>query len=395
MKRFSLLSAVVMSVMLFYSCSNHENLLPVDNQENVTLKSASVNGNGKYIVVLKEDAGIANANVDSRNSKVKAKAYGLLKKNGITEEVEEVYGTVLQGFALKMAPGQAKKLALDENVKYIEPDQLVALSPIEMEGVKPSGGTSQPAQTTPWGIIRVGGGLNTTTNTAWIIDTGIDYTHPDLNVDTNRSKTFVPRTSTANDDNGHGSHVSGTIAARNNTIGVVGVAPGATLVAVKVLDKRGSGAYSTVIAGVDYVGANGVAGDVANMSLGGPKSQALDDAVLAASAKVKFSLAAGNESDDANNHSPARVNGVNIFTVSAMSEGDIWAYFSNYGNPPVDFCAPGVSIKSTWKGGGYNTISGTSMAAPHVAGLLLLGSVKTNGFVTGDPDGKPDPIAHN
>lgn len=395
MKRFSLLSAVFMAVMLFYSCSNQENLLPVDNQENVTLKSASVNGNGKYIVVLKVDAAIANADVDSRNSQVKAKAYGLLKKNGITEEVEEVYGTVLQGFALKMAPGQAKKLALDENVKYIEPDQLVALSPVEMEGGKPSGGTTQPAQTTPWGITRVGGGVSTTSHTAWIIDTGIDYTHPDLNVDINRSRTFVPRTTTANDDNGHGSHVSGTIAAKNNTIGVVGVAPGATLVAVKVLDKRGSGAYSSVIAGVDYVGANGKAGDVANMSLGGPVSTALDDAVLNASVNVKFSLAAGNESDDANNHSPARVNGGNIYTVSAMSNGDIWAYFSNYGNPPVDFCAPGVSIKSTWKDGGYNTISGTSMAAPHVAGLLLLGSVKADGTVSGDPDGKPDPVAHN
>lgn len=395
MKRLKLLTFVFLAGTMFYGCSEKDNLFPVDQQESLTLKSASVNGNGKYIVVLKEDAGIANADVGSRNSQVKAKAYGLLKKNGITEEVEEVYGTVLQGFALKMAPGQAKKLALDEDVKYIEPDQLVTLSPIEMEGGKPGGGTTQPAQSTPWGIIRVGGGLNTTTNTAWIIDTGIDYTHPDLNVDTNRSKTFVSRTANANDDNGHGSHVAGTIAARNNTIGVVGVAPGATLVAVKVLDKRGSGAYSSVIAGVDYVGANGVAGDVANMSLGGPISQALDDAVFKASAKVKFSLAAGNESDDANNHSPARVNGGNIYTVSAMSDGDKWAYFSNFGNPPVDYCAPGVSIKSTWKSGGYNTISGTSMAAPHVAGLLLLGSVKTNGFVTGDPDGKPDPIAHN
>ena len=395
MKRFSLLSAVFMAVMLFYSCSNRENLLPFDNQENLTLKSATVNGNGKYIVVLKEDAGIASADVNSRNSQVKAKAYGLLKKNGITEEVEEVYGTVLQGFALKMAPGQAKKLALDENVKYIEPDQLVALSPVEMEGGKPGGGTTQPAQTIPWGITRVGGGVSTTTHTAWIIDTGIDYNHPDLNVDTDRSRTFVPRTTSANDDNGHGSHVAGTIAAEDNPIGVVGVAPGATLVAVKVLDRRGSGSYSSVIAGVDYVAATGVAGDVANMSLGGPVSTALDDAVIAASAKVKFSLAAGNESDDANNHSPARVNGGNIYTVSAMSTGDVWAYFSNYGNPPVDFCAPGVSIKSTWKDGGYNTISGTSMAAPHVAGLLLLGNVRTNGYVTGDPDNEPDPIAHH
>jgi len=130
------------------------------------------------------------------------------------------------------------------------------------------------------------------------------------------------------------------------------------------------------------------------MSLGGPVSAALDAAVVAASAKVKFSLAAGNESDNANNHSPARVNGTNISTISAMGEGDLWASFSNYGNPPVDFAAPGLYIESLKNGGGTVVYSGTSMAAPHVAGLLLLGTVKTSGIVINDPDGNPDPIAH-
>jgi len=127
--------------------------------------------------------------------------------------------------------------------------------------------------------------------------------------------------------------------------------------------------------------------------LGGPASQALDDAVLAASNKgIKFVLAAGNSSADAKNYSPARVNGSNIWTISAMNSSDVFASFSNFGNPPVDYCAPGVSIKSTWKGGGYNTINGTSMAAPHAAGVLLLGNAKSSGTVSGDPDGNPDPI---
>jgi subtilisin family serine protease len=130
------------------------------------------------------------------------------------------------------------------------------------------------------------------------------------------------------------------------------------------------------------------------MSLGGGVSDALDLAVLNASGKVEFALAAGNEADDANNHSPARVNGPNIYTVSAMWDGDRWVSFSNYGNPPVDYCAPGVYIYSTYKDGGYATLSGTSMAAPHVAGLLLLGRIHTDGYVTGDPDGNADPIAH-
>jgi subtilisin family serine protease len=198
-----------------------------------------------------------------------------------------------------------------------------------------------------------------------------------------------------NDDNGHGSHVAGTIAAKNNTIGVIGVAAGALVVPVKVLDSRGNGTTSGVISGINYVLANGKAGDVANMSLGGGVSTALDDAVLKASSVVKFALAAGNETDNASNHSPARVNGPNIYTISAMGTGDLWASFSNYGNPPVDYCAPGVSILSTYKGGGYATLSGTSMATPHVAGLLLLGNIVKNGNVLNDPDGVPDAIAHH
>jgi subtilisin family serine protease len=109
---------------------------------------------------------------------------------------------------------------------------------------------------------------------------------------------------------------------------------------------------------------------------------------------VKIALAAGNESDNANNHSPARANGANVFTVSAVNNTDTFASFSNFGNPPVDFAAPGVSIQSTYKGGGFATLSGTSMAAPHVAGILLAGSIRGDGTAKSDPDGNPDPIAH-
>jgi subtilisin family serine protease len=162
---------------------------------------------------------------------------------------------------------------------------------------------------------------------------------------------------------------------------------------VKVLDSTGSGTFSGVLAGINYVAANGQAGDVANMSLGGGISPTIDAAVVAASAVVKFAVAAGNETDNALNHSPARAEGVNIYTVSAMASGDSWASFSNYGTP-VDYCAPGVSIYSTYKNGGYVSMSGTSMATPHVAGLLLLGTISVNGYVKNDPDGSADPIAY-
>ena len=174
---------------------------------------------------------------------------------------------------------------------------------------------------------------------------------------------------------------------------MIGVAPGAPVVAVRVLDRRGSGSNSGVIAGVDYVAKNGRAGDVANMSLGGGVSAALDQAVINASAGgVRFALAAGNESSDANTSSPGRANGPNVFTVSAFAIGDKWASFSNYGNPPIDYAEPGVAIKSTWLNGGYNTISGTSMATPHLAGLLLTGAVRSGGTVIGDPAAPADTI---
>ncbi len=314
-----------------------------------------------------------------------------------TDAISQTYGYSIKGFAANLTEEQVRVLLNDPRVKSIEEDGVIALGPGNGNGNGGGGGGGNPTQTVPYGTTRVGGGNAASSHTAWVIDTGIDQDHPDLNVDTARSLSFLsggPSNLSPDDYNGHGTHVAGTIAAIDNSIGSLGVAPGTTVVAVRVLDRRGSGSTSGVIAGVDYVGASGSNGDVANMSLGGGVSTSLDNAVLGASSSVKFALAAGNESDNALNHSPARVNGPNIYTISAMNSSDNWASFSNYGSP-VDYCAPGVSVYSLWKDGGYNTISGTSMAAPHAAGVLLLGNPSTDGYVNGDPDGNPDPIIHN
>ena len=305
--------------------------------------------------------------------------------------IGHVYDVALQGFSIHAsARGVEQMQRNNPRIDYCEQDAVATIvDPINAKA-QPGGGT-QPVQSIPQGIGFVNGGATTSTHTAFVIDTGIDLSHPDLNVtaqgngDDGASANFVSRESSANDLNGHGSHVSGTIAARNNAIGVVGVAPGSRLVAVRVLDRRGSGSYSDVIAGVNYVAKFGKAGDVANMSLGGPVSTALDSAVLTASSGgVWFALAAGNETDDANNHSPGRVNGTYIRTVAAFnSVNGVWASFSNYNLAIVDYAEPGVSVYSTWKDGGYNTISGTSMATPHMAGILLLGGPANAGtFVT-------------
>jgi len=316
--------------------------------------------------------------------------------------VKHVYANSIRGFAAS-ANSAASLKSRNPHIAYCEQDQEVNAiqgGPFDFRELgKPAG--PAPKQTIPWGVARVNGGAGTGSGsgTAWIIDTGIDANHPDLNVDVSRSRNFSTGTSFI-DGNGHGSHVAGIIGAKDNNFGVVGVSPGATLVAVRVLNNAGSGTNSGVIAGVDYVAANGRNGDVANMSLGGGASQALDDAVVAAAAKgIKFTLAAGNESDDANNHSPARANGPNVYTVSSFAKGssetdtdDPWSSFSNYGNPPIDYAEPGSAIPSTYKSGGYATLSGTSMAAPHLAGILLVKSPANGGTVDGDPDGNPDKI---
>lgn len=321
-------------------------------------------------------------------TKGQVRAEAVRSANAQGGQVKFVYEHTIRGFAVTISAQGAARLQAMGKIKNCEQDQ-IARAVVQGKG-KPGGGGGTTGQTVPWGIARVNGGVAGATGTAWVIDSGIDLDHPDLNVDVGRSVYYTGRS--ADDENGHGTHVAGTIGALDNTIGVVGVAAGATVVSVRVLDRRGSGAYSGVIAGIDYVGANGAAGDVANMSLGGGFSQALNDAVIAASSTVKFVLAAGNESTDAATKSPASANGANIYTISSFAQGDNWSSFSNYGNPPVDFAEPGSSILSTYKDGAYATLSGTSMAAPHAAGILLLGGIRSGGTVGGDPDGNPDTI---
>ena len=303
-----------------------------------------------------------------------------------------VYTRALNGFAAEMNEGQLNALRRNPNVAYVESDG-IATVPTPRVDARPGGGGG--GQTTPWGVTYVGGAGDGTGKTAWVIDTGIDLDHPDLNVDVARSVNFVTQGAdqSGDDGNGHGTHVAGTIAAINNSIDVVGVAAGATVVAVRVLSNSGSGQWSWIIGGIDHVAANGSSGDVANMSLGGPANKAVDDAVVnAASRGIRFTLAAGNDGDHANNHSPARANGTNIYTISAIASNGCLTSWSNYGNPPVDYAEPGASILSTRKGGGTTTMSGTSMAAPHAAGLLLLGNIATIGRACGDPDGNADAI---
>lgn len=359
---------------------------------------------GQYIIVFEENAiandraSITKSNYSAKKEEMKAFANGLFNERSIaSKEISQAYVKTIKGVAMQLTDQEVQSLRKDKRIAYIEQDQMFHVT---MGGPPGGGSGGDPAQTTPYGVTRVGGAIDgSNAGKAWIIDSGIDLDHNDLNVDVaNSISVFTkggPSAKSPDDQNGHGTHVAGTVGAIDNTIGAIGVAAGAQVVAVRVLDKAGSGSNSGVIAGVDYVAANASSGDAANMSLGGGISTALDNAVIAASATCPFALAAGNESQHANNSSPARANGSNIYTVSSMTSSDSWSSFSNYGNPPVDYCAPGSGVYSTYKGGGYATLSGTSMASPHVCGILLIGGITSDGNVSGDPDGNADSIAHH
>ncbi len=274
---------------------------------------------------------------------------------------DNVYSYAIRGFSARLTRQQAQDLKNSSIVDYIELDG-------EMKAI---------AQTVPWGIDKIdadvsstlaGNGSGTVANVnVYVIDTGVSVAHPDLYVVNHVNFAGGP-----NDDcNGHGSHVAGTIAARDNDSYVVGVAPGAPITGVKVLGCSGSGSTSGVIKGIDWVTANAKFPAIANMSLGGAASTALDTAVRnSAAAGVFYAVAAGNEGADACNSSPARAGaGSNngIMTVAAVDSSDREPSWSNYGLC-VDIWAPGVSILSTYKGTGTKTLSGTSMASPHVGG---------------------------
>lgn len=368
MRRVSTLLAVVGAMLLLYVGGALAQ--PPTPTQNIA---------DRYIVVLKDSvahpAAVANEH---------ARAYGL--------QLRFVYSSALEGYAAVFPNDRAlQRVRNDARVDYVEPDGVVSAT--QEKAAKPSrkpgsgGTTTTPSQVLPWGIDKIdadasstlaGNGLDAVSGVnAYIIDSGIDPTHTDLNVVGNVNPSGAAGGDT--DCNGHGTHVAGTVAAKDNTQDVVGVAPGTPLTGVKVLGCSGSGSWSGVIAGIDWVTQNAAKPAVANMSLGGGANSAVDDAVRnSADSGVFYSIAAGNDGANACNYSPARAgrtangdgtynknNGVT--TVAATNSTDGETSWSNYG-ACVDIWAPGASILSTKMGGGTTTMSGTSMAAPHVGG---------------------------
>jgi len=305
---------------------------------------------------------------------------------------------LVRGMAVLLPPTAEPALAAAPGVLRIDVDAEVhALgSPAPSVRRATPGQPQQPAQVLPWGVNRIDAeyawraGYRGTGVKVAVVDTGIDKTHPDLAAHIAGGVNFVQKSTRKppdpddwNDDNGHGTHVAGIIGAIDNDIGVVGVAPDCRLYAVKVLNAQGSGYVSWIISGLNWCVNNGV--NVANMSLGTTVDvPSLREACAAAAAAgVKLVAAAGNDGGAVNY--PAAYD--SVIAVAATDQTDARASWSNYG-PQIVVAAPGVNIYSTYKGGRYATLSGTSMAAPHVAGVVALNLLAN---LAGTADDLPPP----
>ena len=341
---------------------------------------------GQYIVVFNDD-------VADPHGKAKEKA---LKASG---KLKYSYGAVLKGFAAELSDEAVAALRSDSDVAYVEQDQTVSIN------------TTQTGAT--WGIDRIDqrnrplSGTYTYTATAsavrvYIIDTGIQTSHTQFGG--RASAVYDAFGGSGQDCNGHGTHVAGTVGAST-----YGVAKAVKLRAVRVLDCGGSGSWSGIIAGMDWVRLNHIKPAVANMSLGGGYSSSVNTAANNLSnAGVFVAVAAGNSNANACNYSPASA--ANVTSVASSTSTDAKSSFSNYGSC-THLYAPGSSITSTWLSGGTNTISGTSMASPHVAGVAALYKAtygdassstirtwlinnSTTGVISGNPTGTPNRLLY-
>ena len=344
-----------------------------------------------YIVVL-------------RDTVPSARAETARLERGVGFRSRQVYAHALKGFAARLGEHQLARLRADSSVAFVSPDREVAIA---------SQSPLLPGELAPTGVRRIGAAdtasaHGASTAAVAVIDTGIDLGHPDLNAVSGKNCTTSRKNAPALDDNGHGTHVAGTIGAENGGAGLVGVAPGTKVYAVKVLNASGQGTWSQVICGIDWVTQKAASLNirVANMSLAGfgfadgvcgnLLGDALNRAICrSTNAGVTYAVAAGNSGQEFSTTVPAAY--PEVLTVTAMSDSDGqtgalggaptcrtgevddgYASFSNFADPTDTggkahmVAAPGVCIESSWLGGGYRTASGTSMATPHAAGTVAL-----------------------
>jgi len=389
--------------MLFSACDEIIQIKPTKEWYVVTMKSGFTPINDSTVLNSRKDM---LARYDQHQRVVRDQVRDYLKQemqlDSLDEHLDDIYTAFHIGFSIFLTGDEAIQMIDLDWVDTVIVDEWYDWVPYQPDF--PSFST----QVADWGVTEVGSGDGTSLfNMAWIIDTGIDQDHPDLNVSTDLSRSMfrVGSASTKNDQDGHGTHVAGIIAAKDNAFGSKGIAAGAQVAGVKVIafcggDGCDRGNYRKLRRGLDYVRGCAMPGDVVNMSIGltirtNRRRRLIRNCVQRmGNAGIFVCSAAGNDSQNVGERQyPAAINGTNVYTVSAMDNGRNFAGFSNFG-AVVDYCEPGVNNYSTYKDGTYAMLSGTSMASPHLAGILLLkgGMVVSDGTVNGDPDGDPDPI---
>ncbi|MDK1472583.1 S8 family peptidase [Streptomyces sp. 549] len=331
---------------------------------------------GEYVVVLKKDGDLKKADTKAgsgaRERLLRARAGSLAGRYG--GAVDRTYSAALEGFSVKASEWQARRMAADPAVAYVEPNRIE---------------TGDATQTDPvWGLDRIDQRdlplsksytYDTTASnvTAYVVDSGVRIGHTEFGGRARYGYNFVDGNTTASDCHGHGTHTAGTVGGATH-----GVAKGVKIVAVKVLNCNNSGTTANVLAGYDWVAKNAVKPAVANVSIGGSASDAKDEAVRRmVDAGVTVAVSAGNNNTDACTQSPARE--PKVITVAATASDDSRSTFSNYGTC-VNVFAPGTSIVSAGHADdtGTSTRSGTSMAAPHVTGVAAL-------YVSANPTATP------